>query len=349
MDVFKPLTERQQYILGLVVRSYIEDGAPVGSKTVVTRFDLDVSSATVRNELALLDQLGYLGQLHTSGGRVPTELGFRYFVHRLMGEIHLPRSEQQMIKHQFHQADVEIQQWLRLAAAVLARISHGASFVTAPRTRFTRFKHVQLISTQGRLVLLIVVLSGGLVRQQMLTLATPLSQERLSIAANRLNAQFEGRNMDELEARLLQHDELEQDITRLVIEMMRSLDARSIGHIYRDGLANLIDHSETRQAIRLLEEHSLLSNVLSEFNAPEATGVQVVIGGEGRWEELKDCTMILSRYGVDEDMIGEVAVVGPMRMPYGRNISAVRYVSDIMSGFVNEYYAQGSYEETTGE
>lgn len=346
---FKPLTERQQYLLGLVVRTYIEDGAPVGSKTMVTRYDLDVSSATVRNELALLDQLGYVVQQHTSGGRVPTELGFRYFVQRLMGDINLPRDERQMINHQFHQADVAIEQWMRLAAAVLARISQSASFITAPRPRLNRFKHIELISTQGRLVLMILILNGGQIKQQMLALATPLPQIRLSNAADRLNQLFEGRNLDEIGARLSQLDELEEEVARLAIDIMRREDARTISEIYRDGLANLVEDEGTRQAVRVLEEQTYLANILSEVLEPSTTGVQVVIGGEGRWEELKDCTIIVSRYGATEDLSGEVAVVGPMRMPYSRNISAVRYVSEIMSGFVTEYYVDSSQGEESSE
>ncbi len=152
-----PLSERQESILRLVVRSYVESGQPVGSRTLVQQFDLDVSSATVRNELSALGDLGYLMQQHTSAGRVPTELGYRYFVQKLLGEFHLPIHEQQMIRHQFHQARLEINQWMQLAAAILARASHGASFVTAPYAKANRYKHLQLIATQGRLVLMVLV------------------------------------------------------------------------------------------------------------------------------------------------------------------------------------------------
>ncbi|MCB0020221.1 MAG: heat-inducible transcription repressor HrcA [Anaerolineales bacterium] len=344
MDSFKPLSERQQYILGLLVRSYIESGSPVGSKTLVGNYDLDLSSATVRNELAQLDQLGYLQQLHTSAGRVPTELGFRYFVQRLLGEFQLPTDERQKISHQFHQASTELEQWLRLSAAVLAHTTQGASFITAPRPRLNRYKHVQVISTQGRLVLMILVLYGGQIKQQMLTLAEPLAQIRLSAAADRLNLLFEGRNMDEIVARLSQLDDLENELARLISDLMRMADAKQISEIYRAGLSNLLEDEGTRQAVRVLEERPKLANILSELGETEFSSVQVVIGGEGRWEELRDCSIILSRYGVSDELVGELAVVGSMRMPYGRNISAVRYVADLMSGFVNDYYAEDRLE-----
>jgi heat-inducible transcriptional repressor len=340
------LTERQEQILGLMVRKYIETGTPVGSKKLVDQFNLDVSSATVRNELAVLDELGYLHQLHTSAGRVPTERGYRYFVQRLLGEFELPLREQQMIKHQFHQARLDLEQWMRLAAAILARTSRGASVVTAPRPRPNRFKHIELISTQGRLVLMILVLYGGDVKQQMLTLAEPLEQERLSAAAERLNASFDDRTADDISARLSQLDglELEEEIARLIIDVLKLADARNISDFYRDGLVNLLEEEGTRSAVRVLEERTLLADVLSEAIDPAASGVQVIIGGEGRWEELKDCTIIVSRYGALEDLSGELAVLGPTRMPYSRNISAVRYVADIMSSFVSDYYLDRSIE-----
>jgi heat-inducible transcriptional repressor len=340
------LSERQEQILGLMVRSYIETGKPVASKTLVDQYNLDVSSATVRNELAVLDEQGYLLQLHTSAGRIPTERGYRYFVQRLLGEFELPLREQQMIRHQFHQARLDLEQWMRLAAAILARTSQGASVVTAPRPNPNRFKHVELISTRGRLVLMILVLYGGDVKQQMLTLAEPLEQERLSVAAERLNERFDGRTAEELSARLSQLDgmDLEEEITRLIIDVLRLADTRNISDFYRDGLVNLLEDEGTRPAVRVLEERTLLADVLTQAVEPQSSGVQVIIGGEGRWEELRDCTIIVSRYGVREDLSGELAVLGPTRMPYGRNISAVRYVADIMSSFVSDYYLERSAE-----
>lgn len=337
--MFYDLTERQERLLELVVRHYIETGIPAGSKTLVEQFDLNVSSATVRNDFAALTELGYLMQWHTSAGRVPTEQGFRYFVQKLLGEFHLPVDEQEMIRHQFHQARLDLDQWMRLAAAILARTSLGASFVTPPRPSANRFKHVQLISTQGRLVLMIVVLYGGEVTQQMLTLAEPLTQAQLSVAADRLNLLLASAGVDEIRGRMHQMDTLEHDVASLILETLQRVDHRPISDIYRDGLINIIEDSRTRQAVRFLEERTLLASMLLETQTEER-GVQVVIGGEGRWEELKDCSIILSRYGVMDEFSGTVAVIGPTRMSYGRNVAAVRYVADLMSGFVYEYYTE---------
>ena len=344
--MFQPLTERQERILDLVIRTYIETGMPVGSNTLVDRFEMRVSSATVRNELAALGELGYLVQLHTSAGRTPTEMGYRYFVQKLLGEFRLPLHEQQMIRHQFHQSRLDLNQWMQLAAAILAHTSQGASFVTAPQRRVNRFKHLQLISTQDRLVLMIVVMIGGEVTQQMLTLAEPLPQSRLSTVADRLNDMFGNAGFEEIQAHSSRLDTLESEVTRLILDVIKRADSRAISNFYRDGLVNLLEDEGTRQAVRVLEERNLLADVISGSDSSDSRGVQVLIGGEGRWEELKDCTIILSRYGVVEQFSGTVAVIGPTRMPYGRNVAAVRYVADLMSGLVYDYYLEGLPEGT---
>ncbi|MEZ4511517.1 MAG: heat-inducible transcriptional repressor HrcA [Chloroflexota bacterium] len=336
-----PLSERQERILKLIVRNYIETGIPVGSRTLVKQYRLDISPATVRNEMAMLGDLGYLVQLHTSAGRIPTESGYRYFVQRLLGEFHLPLRDQQMISHQFHQARLDLNQWMRLAAAILARTSQGASFVTMPQPlRANRFKHVQLIATQGRLVLMVLVLYGGEVKQQMLTLAEPLSQQRLSVAAERLNMLYANAHFDDIRQRMSQLDTLEQEVSLLILDILNRADSTTISDIYRDGLVNILDDAGTRQAVRVLEERTLLADVISEAQPEGSSGVQVVIGGDGRWEALKDCTIILARYGMVEDISGTLAVIGPTRMPYGRNVAVVRYISDLMTGFVYNYYLE---------
>ncbi len=333
------LSDRQQQILGMIIRHYVEAGSPIGSRTLVEDYGMEVSSATIRNEMATLTEQGYITQLHTSAGRIPTEKGYRYFVQRLIGEFELPAEERHMIRHQFHQARLDIDQWMRLAVAILARASASASIVTAPKAYQNRYKHLQLISTQGRLVLMILVLFGGDIKQQMLSLAEPISQNQLSAAAEKLNQLFDGCTLDDIRGRAhLTNTELEKDVTHLLIDTLERMDSRKISEVYRDGLVNILENDNVRQAVRVLEERTFLASLLSETLHPGVSGVQVVIGGDGRWEELKDCTVILSRYGVSEELSGTLAVFGPTRMAYSRNISAVRYVANLMSNLVQDYY-----------
>ena len=340
------LTPRQQTILGLVVREYVARAHPISSKILLDQYNLGVSSATVRNEMARLEELGYLTHPHTSAGRVPTDSGYRFFVERLLGEVSLPATERRMIAHQFHQARLDLQQWMRLASTTLARTVRNASLVTAPQAEEARFKHIELISTQGRLVLLILVLQGGNVQQQMLTLAEPLTQQELSQSADVLNQLCAGLNAAEIRARARGLPTFEAEIADLVLEVMEQADSRVAAQVVRDGLTEMLSQPEFADAersqgpLRLLEERSFLDSFLAETLSPTVGGVQVIIGGEGRWEELSHCSMVLARYGVPGFATGALGVLGPMRMPYGRAISAVRFVAELMSDLIHEMYAE---------
>jgi heat-inducible transcriptional repressor len=341
------LSERQRLVLALVIRDYIDTAQPVGSNHLVERYNLDVSSATVRNELVALTEMGYLRQPHTSAGRVPTEDGYRYFVRQLMGHTELPDTTKRTIVHQFYQAGHDVDRWMRLAASVLAHQSQAAALVTAPRAEQMRFKHLELIATHGRQVLMVLVLGGGEVRQQMLALAEPVSQERLSAAADQLNAAFQGMDLNSIASYSGQMDTLEQDIIKLIaVDLGHPGDILG-GEVYRDGISQVLAEPEfaevdvARKALRILEERTLLEDLLSRTVLTASVGgVQVLIGGEGTWEELRDCSIVLARYGAPGLVTGTVGVLGPIRMAYGRSISTVRFVAGLLSDLVVDMHAE---------
>jgi heat-inducible transcriptional repressor len=337
------LSERQRLILALVIRDYIETAQPVGSVTLVERFHLDISSATVRNEMLALTELGYLRQPHTSAGRIPTEEGYRYFVQQLLGNIELPGPTKRTITHQFYQIGIDVDRWMRLAASVLAHQSQAASVVTAPHPEKSIFKHLELICTHGRQVLMVLVLSGGEVSQQMLNLAEPVTQEHLSNVAQTINQLCMGLNSARIEIINQPLTALENDILQLVITEMRRSTALITGEVYRDGLTNVLAEPEfgetelARRALRVLEERPLLEDLLTRtVLSGELGGVQVLIDGEGTWEELRDCSVVLARYGVPGLATGTLGILGPMRMPYGHTISTVRFVADLLSDLVGD-------------
>jgi heat-inducible transcriptional repressor len=206
--MFEQLSDRQRAVLGLVVREYIDSAAPVSSKTVVGQYGLGVSSATIRNEMAFLEDRGFLTHPHTSAGRVPTEGGYRFFVEHLMGEARLSSEDELMIRHQFHQSGLDLEQWAQLAAAVLSRAAHGAALVTSPQVSQCRFKRLDLISIRGSTILLMLVLQEGIVAQRMLSLAQTETEETLNRLANRFNDLFAGSTGDQIGAKVLPMDDL---------------------------------------------------------------------------------------------------------------------------------------------
>jgi heat-inducible transcriptional repressor len=346
--MMEELTARQQLILGLVVRQYTNSAQPVGSKTVQD-YGLGVSSATIRNEMARLEELGYLTHPHTSAGRVPTEQGYRYFVERLMSESRLPLEEQRTIRHQFHQVGVDLEQWMRLAASVLARTARSAAMVTSVKMEQSHLKHIELIGIHETMALLIVVLEGGVVRQQMLSLDEAMSQDTLSQVTNRLNDLCVGSSARRVVACRHQVGAFEQQVLDIVAQVMNQVDKQADLHLYRDGLINILHQPEfyvpesARNVIQLFEERTLLEDLLTEML--EVGGMQVIIGGEGRWNELRECSLVVSPYGISGEVTGALGVMGPMRMPYNRAISAVRYVAGLMSDLFRELY--GGTEEST--
>jgi heat-inducible transcriptional repressor len=234
----------------------------------------------------------------------------------------------------------------------MAHHSRAASIVTAPHSERSYYKHVELIATQGRQVLMVLVMTGGEVSQQILTLAEPVRQEHLSLAADRLNQVCLGKTTEEIGALPARTESLEKDILTLVLQDMNHSEQRVSGEIYLDGLTNVLsepeflDSTDARRAVRLFEERSLLQDLLARTtNNATVGGVQVLIGGEGKWEDLKECSVVLARYGIPGLVTGTLGVFGPMRMPYGRTIPTVRFMADLLSSLVSETMAGDENEQ----
>ena len=337
------LTDRQKTLLLLIIRDYIDTAQPVGSKRLAEHYQLNLSSATIRNEMAALTEMNYLRQPYTSAGRVPTEEGYRYFVAQMMYQAELPDSVQRTISHQFHQSGSDVEQWMTLAASILAHQSQGISVITAPHTEQVKFKHMELISTQGRQVLMILVLVGGEVNQQILTLAEPVSQDRLSQTATRLNALLAGLTVDAISSLPVRSDALDKDILTLAVQDMRHNVNKASGDLFTDGLTNVLaepefsDSDEGRRALKIFGEPSTLKNLLDRTSSQSNVGgLQVLIGSEGVWEELRQCSMVVARYGVPGMATGTLGVLGPMRMSYAKTIPTVRFVAGLLSDMVND-------------
>ncbi|HWQ11497.1 MAG TPA: heat-inducible transcriptional repressor HrcA [Roseiflexaceae bacterium] len=344
------MTERRRLILKLVVQEYIEGSAPVSSELLVRKYGLAVSSATVRNELNALEELGYLTHLHTSAGRVPTDAGYRFFVENLMDRMSLSATEQRTIRHQFYQVRSELDQWISLAGAVLARTAQNASVVTPPRAYQSRFKHLELIAIHDATVLMVLVLHDGTIRQQSLTLEAARPQEELSRLAARINDRCRDASAARVEELLQQEraqhqppgDDLELHVMELVVRAMQQFEDQLNKAIHSDGLIEMFSQPEfshverVRQALEILQGGKGLGPLIPRALA--SSGVQVVIGGEHNQDEMREYSVVLSRYGVAGEIAGVLGVIGPTRMPYPRTISTVRYISAVMSDLLGELY-----------
>lgn len=346
-ETLPELTPRQEQILTLIVKSYSSNPEPVGSKHLVETYNLNFSAATIRNEMAVLDELGYISAPHKSAGRVPTTRGYRYFVQRLIDGGELSGYEQKTIEQKLQSLPLATEQWMRLAATVLARTAQTASIVTPPIAETSLFKHVELISIRGRLVLMVLVLHSGQVHQRMLNLADPVPQEKLTEVAGRVNQLCLDLYANQIRMKSVQLPLLEREITELAADVMDRADNNQVRVVYREGLGDLIgtfsDGQGAQQAVRLFEERAFLSMVLDDLLYPvtptaEDDDVKVVVAGDGHWNELDRLSMVLGRYGVPGQMSGAVGVLGPTHINYGRAISTVRYVSSLMTNMLVDLY-----------
>ncbi len=338
------LTERQKLVLALVVRDYVDFAEPISSRRLVTNYHLDYSSATIRKDMAVLEQRGFLRQPYTSAGRVPTKAGYRYFVQQLMGSDELPAHIQEMIRHQFYQARNDVDDWISLSASVLAQHSKVASIVTPLHTEKARLKHIALLSTRGRQVMLAIILNSGEVHQQTLVLEDTLSQDQLNDTAEQINQLSAGMDSKELEKIIsdIQGSPLEE-VFAVVSQVIKQAEVISSGDVYRDGVANMLSEPEfaepekAKKTLELFEDRVMLDDLLSRtVFERNASGVHVIIGGEDTWEQLDDCSLIIARYGSREHAMGAVGILGPVRMAYSRGVSTVRFVSELMSELISE-------------
>lgn len=344
------MNERRQFILKLVIQEFIESSTPVASELLVRKYGLVVSSATIRNELAALEDLGYLTHWHTSAGRVPTDAGYRYYVENLMERTPLSATEQRTIRHQFYQVRSELDQWIQLAGAVLARTAQNASVVTQPRAYQARYKHLELIAIHETTALLVLVLHDGTIRQQTFSLDLARSQEELSRSADKLNDRCHDGSHSKLDALTQQDrgqanpsfDEVEQQVLDLIIRAMQQLEDQLNSQIHSDGLIEMLNQPEfaqvnrVRQVLEMLQGGKGLGPLIPRALA--SNGVQVVIGGEHSRDEMREYSVVLSRYGIADEVVGVLGVIGPTRMAYPRTISTVRYISSVMSDMLGDLY-----------
>jgi len=298
--------------------------------------------------MAHLEQEGYITRRHPSAGGIPSDKGYRYYVESL-GNIELPLAEQHLVSHLFHQVERSLEEWLRLAAALVAQLAQNVAVVTMPKPADCRFKHVELIVLQDALALVILVLHGAKVKQQLITFDQVLSQSELTAIANKLNAAHSGLSYPQILAKGAELSPTEQQLTDCLLRIMQTEDEQEYEEPYLDGWHFMLSQPEFAHSQRMLglmelvEQRDLLRIIVPAELAKE--GVQVFIGKENKVEVIQDYSVVISRYGLSQEAIGTLGIVGPTRMPYARAISTVDYLASLLSHLVAELYGR----ETIGD
>lgn len=337
------LSPRSEAILRSIVAQYIARAVPVPSQSLIDKRELAVSSATIRNEMARLEEEGYITRPHPSAGSIPTDKGYRYYVETL-GDVRLPQAQQLLIGHMFHQVEGELEEWLSLAASLTAQLVQNVAIVAMPRPANCQLKHLEAVALQDSLALVIVVLHGARLRQQLINFEQVIAQSELSTIASKLNAAYSDFTRTEILAKKTGLSPDEQRLYDCLLRIMQAEDELEYERSYLDGLHFALNQPEFHQAQRaltlteLVERHRLLGIITPDDIDRE--GVRVIIGKENKAEAMQDCSVVISQYGLAEETAGVIGVVGPTRMPYARTISTVNYLSSVLSQLVAELYGR---------
>ncbi|HKV87639.1 MAG TPA: heat-inducible transcriptional repressor HrcA [Candidatus Dormibacteraeota bacterium] len=335
------MEDRKQAILRAVVKEFTTSAVPVGSQALQSRYFVNLSSATIRSELAELADLGYLTQPHTSAGRVPTDSGYRYFVDFLMDVEQIPGKVNAYIQEELRSAPADVQGMVEKVAMTVAAVTLNASVASAPQGSQVRIKHVDLVSLEPTEVLLILLLEGNLLRQQVVTVTQPATQAELTKLAARLNTALDGRGGDEVRRH---YDSavlgLEKELLGRVVTVLDIYEKGTESLVVHDGVRNLVRHPEfaessrLQQVLEVLEETRYLTNLLRQLIGE--SDLQIVIGSENTSSQLQGCAVVLTTYGPSNRLKGVLGVIGPTRMAYSQTVARLQAVAQAASGRMAE-------------
>lgn len=340
------LDERKRKILQAVIRTYLETGEPVGSRTISKYTDLNLSSATIRNEMADLEELGYILQPHTSAGRIPSDKGYRFYVDAMMQE---KERESVEMKELLLERQDKMELLLQQVVKVLAQNTNYATMISAPQTHGNKVKFIQLSHVDEHQILAVIVAEGNVIRNNILHVEEKLSDETLLKLNILLNTHLNGLCVNEINLGLIsamkQQAGIHSDIISEVIDAVAdAIQVEEDLQIYTSGAKNifrypeLADHERASELIGTFEEKKALSGLLQDSHlSDKENGIQVYIGSETPLSSMKDCSVVTATYELEEGMRGTIGIVGPKRMDYDKVINTLKTLQNQL----DELYKKG--------
>jgi len=344
------LEERNKRVLQAVIDSYIESGSPIGSTVLVKRFDFGVSSATLRNIMAELEELGYLTHPHTSAGRIPTDLGYRYYIDSLISiENDTDEFGDQLRQAPQLHGDDNLQDLMEEASRFLAALSHCAGVVVSPSEPDVSYRHVEFVRLRGRQVLIIFVTATGIVQNKLIELDESIRQHDLNTFSAYLDEELERRTLTDIRKRLIEKLEEEKLVfVQLMDETCRAsqdVQERESEKVYIGGASQMLESPEfanvekMKALLKAFEDKYKMLKLLDRSVA--ARGIKVFIGSENPYFEMQGCSMVVSSYKAGSNVVGTLGVIGPTRMQYKQVIHIVDYTSKLLSKLIGERFQRG--------
>lgn len=353
MGLDEQLDERKVKILKAIIKNYLETGEPVGSRTISKFTDMKLSSATIRNEMADLEELGYIVQPHTSAGRIPTDKGYRLYVDDMMSEkeqnitnreneVAVKEQELSSMKDMLGEKVEKVEELLQNVAKVLAKDTNYATMVTTPKVTGNKLKFVQLSQLEANKILAVIVMEGNLIRNKVITVSEDLSQENLLKLNILINTTLTGLTLEQMNLSIVskmenqagEHINLVKEVLDAIVDTISSADDLKI---YTSGATNIFkypelsDSTKASELIYALEEKQSLSdlvvdddNSVDEQDSSSNNGIQVYIGNETPIESMKDCSVVTATYELQDGMKGTIGIIGPKRMDYEKVVETLK-------------------------
>ena len=338
------LDERKQRILQAIINDYISSAEPVGSRTIARKYDLGVSPATIRNEMADLEMLGYLEQLHTSSGRIPSSKGYRFYVDDLLPPQPMTSHEKEVIDRWYRARVKRVEEVFQETAKIISRMTKNISLVLAPQITKAAFRCLQFLPLDSHRVIAVIMTDAGFVENKIIEMPAGAEFTDFQRMAQIINESLAGQSLDAIQQGSLKHirDEImDESLYEAAMEVIRrALDFEKRERLYLGGTTQLLEQPEfhdverVKEILLMLEEEQLMKDIL---HAHLGEGLSVTIGHENQYSGIQDCSIITATYHLDGELLGTIAVLGPTRMEYGKSMALLNYMNSNLTEIIKRF------------
>lgn len=341
----EPIDERKQRVLKAIIDDYIETAEPVGSRTLARKYDLGVSPATIRNEMADLEMLGYLKHLHTSSGRVPSSKGYRFYVDGLIPPKPVSDEEKVLIDRWYNARVKRIDEVFQETAHIISQVTKNVSLVLAPQLTQAKFRCLQFLPLDDYRIITVLMTDAGFIENKIIEMPSGAAFEDFQRMAKIINANLAGHTLDTIQHHALAEirDEIrDESLYESALEIIhRALDTGKKERLYLGGTTQMLEQPEfhdvekVKETLLMLEEEELIKDILY---AHMGDGLEVTIGQENEDKHFKDSSIITATYHLDGELLGTIAVLGPTRMEYAKAMSLLEYMNSNLTNVIKRFH-----------
>lgn len=354
------LNERKIRILEAIITDYIATAEPIGSRTIAKKYNLGISPATIRNEMSDLEDLGYIEQVHTSSGRVPSQRGYRLYVDNLMKQKELTGDEIEFLKNAISLNVSRVEYLMEQTAKALAMLTKYTTVVTEPKDKKSaiKIKHIQLVPIDEMSIAAVIVTDNKAIKNHVIRLNKVPDMDELNSISASINLELKGMSLDSFDKISVQHimerfSSHQELIARVIKAIITTIQEEEEVHLYTSGVRNILGFPEfsnvekAKNVFQALEEKEMLITLLGKGDENDEERVQILIGGESNLDELKDCSIVRAKYKYNNSY-GRIGVIGPTRMNYSQTVSVINEIVKTLDSAINSILDDNKYGGNDG-